>query len=273
MSISEVNKVLVSIVMPSYNSGAFIEESIASVIKQTVSNWELLIVDDCSTDNTFEIISPYLSKYCNIKYFRLEKNSGTAVARSNAIMKAAGKYIAFLDSDDVWMPEKLEKQISFMKRTNSLFCCTAYAQMDEYGKSKNLVCIPPKMTDYKKMLRLSDPIGNLTVMYDQSALGKYQVPNIRKRNDFALWLHILRDVPYCAGMSEVLATYRVRMDSVSSNKLAQAKYHWQLYREIEKLSIIDSCWAMICWAWVKGTGIGLTRITKKQNHVRCKRKS
>lgn len=250
---------LVSVVMPTYNCGKYIAESIESVLHQTIPDWELQIVDDCSTDNTQEILQPYLERYSNIHYYRLLKNSGPAAARTEAIKRATGKYIAFLDSDDLWMPDKLEKQIAYMEHTGIAFSCTGYEQIDEYGKSLHVVCIPPKKTDYNKMLRLSNPIGNLSVMYDQSKLGKYEVPPIKKRNDFALWLKILHDTPYCGGMSEILAKYRVRKNSVSSNKLGQAKYHWELYRKIEKLNLVKASWAMVCWAWVKGTGIGLVK--------------
>lgn len=250
---------LVSVIMPTYNCAAFICEAVDSVLAQTLTDWELEIVDDCSTDETFEVLQPYLHKYPNIHYYCLEKNGGPAVARTEAIRRANGKYIAFFDSDDLWHPEKLERQIKFMEETGAKFSCTAYSQMDEHGNSLGLVCYPPEKTDYSKMLRLSNPIGNTTVVYDQEALGKYKVPSIKKRNDFALWLKILRDTDICAGIQEVLATYRIRSNSVSSNKLGQAKYHWQLYFEIEKLGLIKSCFYMFCWAFVKGTGIGLNR--------------
>lgn len=248
---------LVSVVMPTYNCASFIEESILSVINQTLTDWELLIVDDCSTDNTYEVLKPYLDKYTNIRYTVLKENGGPAVARTEAIRMACGKYVAFLDSDDLWEPDKLEKQIAFMKETGAAFSCTAYRQIDETGNRLNKVLVPPEKTDYNTMLRLSDPVGNLTVMYDQEILGKYEVPPIKKRNDFALWLRILRDAPYCAGMPDVLGSYRIRSNSVSSNKLKLAKFHWQLYREIEQLPIWKCVWAMGCWAWTKATKIGL----------------
>lgn len=251
---------LVSVVMPTYNCGKYIEESILSVINQTLQDWELQIVDDCSSDNTFEILKPYLEKYPNIHYYCLKKNSGPAVARTEAIKRSKGKYIAFLDSDDIWMPEKLQKQISFMETNYYLFSCTAYRQMNENGETLNIAYIPPEKTNYKKMIRLSNPIGNLTVMYNQERLGKFEVPPIKKRNDFALWLQILKKTDYCYGMNEVLGMYRVgRKDSVSSNKLKQAKYHWQLYHGIEKHNLFRSFYELCCWGFVKGTGIGLIK--------------
>lgn len=251
---------LVSVIMPTYNCASFIEASINSVLAQTVTDWELLIEDDCSTDSTIEVLKPYLEKYPQIHYHCLEKNGGPAAARTEALRKANGKYIAFLDSDDLWHPEKLEKQIAFMKKTGVDFTATAYSQMDEAGNDLHTICLPPKRMNYNKCIRLSNPIGNLTVIYDQEKLGRFEVPPIKKRNDFALWLKILKKTKYCYGMDEVLATYRLgRTGSVSKNKLAQAKYHWQLYHEIEGHNLIRSSFEMCCWAWVKGTGIGLRR--------------
>lgn len=248
--------------MPTYNCGRYIAESIESVISQTYTDWELEIVDDCSTDDTEKIVAAYAEKYPNIHYFRLAENSGPDAARTEAMRRASGKYYAFLDSDDLWDAEKLEKQIGFMEKTGSVFSCTGYRQMDDDGNSLHTALIPPEKTDYNKMLRLSDPVGNLTVVYNAEKLGKYEVPRIRKRNDFALWLKILHDTECCDGMPDVLATYRVRKnDSVSSNKFKLVKYHWRLYRDIEKLSLVKSVWALCCWAYVKGTGKGINRIS------------
>ncbi len=255
---------LVSVILPTYNCGKFIAQSIDSVIAQTVTDWEICIVDDCSTDNTREVLQPYVQKYPNIHYTRLAKNGGPAVARTEAMRQAKGKYIAFLDSDDLWTPDKLQKQIAYMEENQVLFSCTAYQHMDEAGNLAEVIQVPPKKTGYRKMLYMSNPIGNLTVMYNREALGDYEVPAIKKRNDFALWLKILRDVPYCAGMPEVLAYYRVRSNSVTttSTKLQLVKYHWSLYREYEKLPF---------WQCVLATGtclvvkaLKLTR-TKVQN--------
>lgn len=251
---------LVSVIMPTYNCGKYILQSLDSVIAQTVTDWEVQIVDDCSTDNTADVLKPYLKKYPNIHYYVLPKNGGPAVARTEALKRATGKYIAFLDSDDMWFPEKLEKQIAFMEQKGALFSATGYGWMDDEGNRLSTVLIPPIKTDYKKMIRLSNPIGNLSVMYNQQILGKFEVPMIKKRNDFALWLQILKKTEYCYGMKEVLGIYRTgRTGSVSSNKLKQVKYHWQLYREIEGHSLVRSLYEIGCWAFVKGTGIGIDR--------------
>lgn len=254
----EQHRPLVSVIMPTYNCAAYIVASIESVIAQSITDWEIQIVDDCSTDNTKDVLKPYLAAYANIHYYCLSENGGPAVARTEAIKRATGKYIAFLDSDDLWFPDKLEKQIAFMEENGAEFSCTAYAQMDADGNPLHVALYPPKQVDYHRCIRLSNPIGNLTAMYNQDALGKFAVPMIKKRNDFALWLQILKKTPYCYGMQEVLGTYRLgRKGSVSSNKLKQAKYHWQLYHEIEQHDFFTSLFELICWGVVKGTHIGL----------------
>jgi len=258
---SKKKRPLVSVVMPTYNCGQFIIQSIDSVILQTIKDWEIEIVDDCSTDDTQLVLEPYLMKYSKIHYHRLESNGGPAVARTEAIKYASGKYVAFLDSDDLWTTDKLEKQINFMRKTGAVFTCTGYKQMNATGSSLHMAIIPPKKIDYKRCIILSNPIGNLTVMYDQDVLGKFSVPNIKKRNDFALWLQILKITEYCYGMQDVLATYRLgRQGSVSHNKIIQIKYHWQLYHEIEKHDVIRCLLEILCWAFVKGTGIGVKKI-------------
>lgn len=258
---------LVSIIMPTYNCGRFIARSVDSVIAQTVTDWELLIVDDCSTDDTDAVLKPYIEKYPSITYHRLPDNRGPAGARNEALALATGKYVAFLDSDDLWDPNKLEKQIAFMQESGARFSCTAYRLMDEDGADLFTEIIPPEKIDYKKCIRLSNPIGNLTAMYDRETLGDFKVPPIRKRNDFALWLQILKKTPCCYGMSEVLGTYRAgRSGSVSSNKLKQMKYHWQLYHDIENHNIFRSTYEIGCWAFVKGTGIGLK---KRKTDAKC----
>lgn len=254
------HKPLVSVIMPTYNCADYIAQSIESVIAQTVTDWEIEIVDDCSTDNTKEVLAPYLAQYPSIHYYCLQQNGGPAVARTEAIKRSRGHYVAFLDSDDLWLPEKLERQLSFMKETGASFSCTAYSQMDAEGRPLHVALYPPEQVDYKRCIRLSNPIGNLTVMYDQEALGKFKVPMIKKRNDFALWLQILKKTTYCYGMQEVLGTYRLgRKGSVSSNKLKQTKYHWQLYYVIEQHSLLRSFYEIACWAFVKGTHIGLNK--------------
>lgn len=239
---------LVSIIMPTYNCAKFIGETIKSVIAQTYSNFELIIVDDCSKDNTKEVVNSFGDK--RIKYYKLEKNSGAAVARTTAMNMAKGKYMAFLDSDDLWLENKLERQLKFMKDNNYNITCTAYEQVNEDGESLNKVIKTKKKADYNRIL-LDCPVGNSTVMYNVEALGKFEVPNIRKRNDDALWLQMLKKEKYIYGMDEVLAKYRIRSNSISSNKLSLIKYHWQLYRDIEHLSVIRSVFHICWWGVIK----------------------
>lgn len=239
---------LVSIIMPTYNCAKFIKETIQSVLNQTYENWELVIVDDCSNDNTEEIVESFNDK--RIKYHKLEKNSGAAVARTTAMKMAIGNYMAFLDSDDLWKKEKLEKQLEFMKKNNYNFTCTAYEQIDEEGNKLNKIIKTKKKANYNRIL-LDCPVGNSTVMYNVDNLGKFEVPNIRKRNDDALWLQMLKKEKFIYGMPDVLMEYRIRNNSISSNKLSLIKYHWQLYREIEHLSVIRSAFHICWWGMIK----------------------
>ena len=239
---------LVSIITPTYNCAKFIGETIESVLKQTYTNWEMIIVDDASTDNTEEIVNKYDDK--RIKYIKLEQNSGPDIARNRAIDEATGKYMAFLDSDDLWDVTKLEKQIKFMQENNYNFTATNYEQMDEEGNKINKIIKCKEKLDYNSML-LNNPVGNSTVVLDVENIGKVKVPNIKKRNDYALWLQILKKEKYIYGMPEVLMQYRIRQNSVSSKKIKLVKYQWQLYREIEKLSIIRSVFHICYWGIVK----------------------
>lgn len=239
---------LVSIIMPTYNCAKFIKETIESVISQTYENWELVIIDDCSNDNTEEVVASFNDK--RIKYYRLEKNSGAAIARTTAMKMAKGNYMAFLDSDDLWKKDKLEKQLEFMKNNNYNFTCTAYEQIDEEGHKLNKIIKTKKKANYDRIL-LDCPVGNSTVMYNVDNLGKFEVPNIRKRNDDALWLQILKKEKFIYGMPDVLMEYRIRNNSISSNKLSLIKYHWQLYREIEHLSVIRSSFHICWWGMIK----------------------
>ncbi|MBR6743028.1 MAG: glycosyltransferase family 2 protein [Clostridia bacterium] len=241
---------LVSIIMPTYNCANFIARTLDSVQAQTYKNWELIIVDDRSEDNTKEIVDEYIKNDSRISYHLLDANSGAAVARTTAMNLAKGSYMAFLDSDDIWMPEKLERQIKWMTDNGYAFSCTAYEQIDEKDNSLNRVIKTVKKTDYNRLL-LDCPVGNSTVVYDVEKMGKFEVPNIRKRNDDALWLQMLKKEPYIWGMPDVLMRYRVRKNSISSNKFKVIKYHWILYRDIEHLSVIRSAFHIFFWCVIK----------------------
>ena len=241
---------LVSVIMPTYNCAKFIGETLDSIKSQTYENWEVIIVDDCSSDNTREIVEAYIAEDKRIKYHCLENNSGAAVARTTAMQLAEGEYMAFCDSDDLWMPDKLERQLDFMNKNGYAFTCTAYEKIDEDGKSLNKVIKTIKKTGYDRLL-LDCPVGNSTVMYNVKKMGKFEVPNIRKRNDDALWLQMLKKEKYIYGMPDVLMRYRIRVNSISYNKFSVVKYHWVLYRDIEHLSVIRSAFHICSWAFLK----------------------
>ena len=243
-------KGLVSIITPTYNCGKFIGETIESVQQQTYTDWEMIIVDDCSTDDTKNVVAKYQEQDERIKYHCLTENIGAAVARTKAMELATGQYMAFLDSDDLWMPDKLEKQLEFMQKNNYAFTSTSYQHMTEDGKMMPKVLNAISKTDYNRLL-LDCPVGNSTVMYDVSKMGKFQVPDIRKRNDDALWLAMLKKEKYIYGMPEIMMKYRLRKNSISRNKLSLVKYTWKLYREIEHLSIFKSVWHIVWWGVIK----------------------
>lgn len=233
-------KDLVSIIMPSYNTGKYISETIKSVLAQTYSNWELLIVDDCSTDNTEEVISKYLPSE-KIKYFQNKKNSGAAISRNYALRKAKGKWIAFLDSDDVWMPEKLEYQIRFMEENDYHFSYTCYEEMNEDSKNTGVYVYGPKRITHKKMYNYCW-MGCLTVMYDANYVGLIQIADIKKNNDYAMWLKISK-LTDCYLLDKKLARYRKRKGSISSQSYKKLiVWHYRLYRFCDYKSPVCSLW-------------------------------
>lgn len=254
-------KAMVSIIMPTYNCGKFIAEAIQSVQAQTYENWELWVIDDCSTDETEGIVQSFMRDK-RIHYHCMEENGGPAPARNYGLRRASGRYIAFLDSDDLWHPQKLEKQLAFMRRMQAEGCrfsCTAYAKMDDRGCCLNRVVVPPEKTGYWKMFFLSNPIGNSSVIFDREYFGLVQAPLIPKRNDYGLWLRMLRGGSVCFGMKETLMKYRIREGSVTHDKFKMIRHHWHLYRNVEKLSLPLCIIGMACWAFVKGSGIGRKR--------------
>lgn len=239
---------LVSIVVPAFNCSDYIGTTINSVINQSYANWEMIIIDDCSTDNTEELVNRYITNDARIKYFRLEKNSGAAIARNKAVDISRGKYIAFLDSDDVWFPDKLTKQIAFMKKNNYSFTCTAYTKIDEEGNSLNRLIQARRISNYDDILKRNP--GNSTVIYDAAVLGKFKIPDIKKRNDYVMWLQVIKKAQFLYGIDEPLSSHRIRSDSLSSKKVNLVGYHWKVYREIEKLSVLKSTYLIIFWVVV-----------------------
>lgn len=236
---------LVSIIMPTYNCVNFIGDAIESVQAQTYKNWEIIIVDDCSTDNTREVVNSYIKKDSRIRYYKLDKNSGAAIARNTAVSIAKGRYIAFLDSDDIWYPEKLSKQISFMKKNNYTFTCTSYTKIDENDRYLNKTINAVIESDYERILKRNP--GNSTIIYDAKVLGKFIIPNIKKRNDYVMWLQVIKKAKLLHGITEPLGSHRVRKGSLSRKKINLVGYHWKVYREIEQLSLIKSSYLIIYW--------------------------
>lgn len=228
---------LISVVMPTYNSEKFVRESINSVVQQSYQNWELIIVDDCSTDTTVEIIKKFEDN--RISLFSNISNSGAAISRNRAIQEAKGKYIAFLDSDDLWTKDKLNSQVNFMQENNYAFTYTNYEVIDENSKLLNICMSGPKYIK-KNGFYLYNWIGCLTAMYDVENVGKIQIINIKKRNDYAIWIEISKKHE-CYLLEETLGFYRKRQDSLSSvGKMELIKSHYCLFRYGKKMRKVKS---------------------------------
>lgn len=229
---------LVSIIMPLYNASQFVSQAIESVINQTHSNWEIIIVDDCSTDNSVAVVKEYTKKDKRIVLLQLDSNSGPSIARNTAIKKATGRYIAFLDADDLWLEDKLTIQIKFMENNDLCLTCSSYFLIDE-NNNKIGKFITKATINYKMILK-SCSVCCSTAIYDTEKIGKIYMYNILKRQDYVLWLTILKDIQYTKSVIEPLVKYRILKSSVSSNKIKVAQYQWKVYREIEKLGLLKS---------------------------------
>ncbi|MYL49261.1 glycosyltransferase [Halobacillus litoralis] len=232
----------VSVITPSYNSANFILEAIESVQSQTYTNWEMVIVDDCSNDHSVELIEAKQSEDKRIKLIKLTRNRGPAYARNQAILAAGGKYLAFLDSDDCWLPQKLEKQISFMHKNDFSFSYTAYRIMLEAGKLTEIVFHVPRQITYKDLLK-NTAIGTLTVVLNQEKLGRVQMPLYRDcSEDYGLWMSILSQGVTAYGLNEELSLYRKCNESLSSNKWKSARKTWNTYRKVGHSNLPSTMW-------------------------------
>lgn len=241
---------LVSIITPLYNSEAFIEETILSVINQTYSNWEMIIVDDNSKDNGVLLVKVYQERDSRIVLVPNQNSPGAAGSRNTAITLAKGRYIAFLDSDDLWMPEKLEIQIKFMQLNEHYFTYTFYEQISEEGNYLKSINNLPLKVSYKSSM-MSNKIGCLTAVYDVKYFGKVYMENIVKRQDYTLWLKLLKKVKFAYCVPEILSRYRITKGSISSNKFKLIKYHWYIYRKIEKQTLVRSLYYLSNYIFIR----------------------
>lgn len=234
-----MNQDLVSIIMPSYNCGRFVEETIRSVQAQTYQNWEIIFMDDCSKDDTIAKVSAMRDKDSRIHVYQNVFNSGAAVSRNNALKEAKGRWIAFLDSDDLWEPTKLEKQINFMEENGYSFTCTERDQIDENSNPLNIYETGPLHVT-KRMMFQYCWVGCLTVMYDANVVGLIQIADLKKNNDYAMWLKVIKKTD-CHLLKECLAHYRVRNGSISHDSLGKLiKSHYLLFRVGENMNPIKA---------------------------------
>lgn len=231
---------LVSVVMPAYRAGATLPRAIVSVQAQTLTDWELLVVDDGSGDRTLEAARAFAGRDGRIRVFALDRNQGAAAARNIAIRAAQGRFIAFLDADDEWLPEKLARQTAFMAATKAAFSYTGFFR--QTGRRRRTVRVPDRV-DRERLLR-GNVIGCLTAVYDRSLIGIVEMPPLRMRQDFATWLDILRRIDCAHGLTECLAIHHQGRATLSSNKLTAAAATWRLYREIEGLSRREAALAL-----------------------------
>ena len=231
------NKEKVSIIMPTYKCGRFIEESIRSVQSQTYQNWELIVVDDCSGDDTIGIVTKIKQFDDRISLYQNASNSGAAVTRNNALKSAKGRWIAFLDSDDLWEPTKLEKQIRFMEENGYAFTYHEYKEIDEYDNELGVYVSGKEHVNKFDMFACCWP-GCLSVMYDASKIGLIQINDIKKNNDTAMWLKVIQKAD-CYLLKECLGKYRRRANSITPKPIWQRVWaHYPLFRKAEEMNPI-----------------------------------
>lgn len=233
------NNETVSVITPVYNVGKFIDKTLTSMVEQSYKDLEIVLVDDCSKDNSAEVIKKWIEKYPNIVYHRQEKNLGAAVARNTALEIAKGRYVAFLDSDDLWCKGKLEKQLSFMHRKDAAITCTAMDCIDEEDNSLNSVREVKENISYKFLLH-NTIIATSTVLIDRNKTGDFRMPLRRGGQDYATWLLLMRNGTMCYGLNEVLSHYRVMKNSLSSNKWKSIQQVWDIQTKDEKISKLSA---------------------------------
>lgn len=240
----------VSVIMPLHNAEKYISEAINSVIAQTYNDWELIVVDDCSTDSSAAIVGDMAKHEPRITLLHTSQPSGSpTLPRNIALKQARGRFIAFLDSDDIWMPEKLEEQLQLFEHDDVKIVFSYYRKMDNNGSLHNSIIHSPESINYHQLLR-GNVIGNLTGIYDTKKAGKHFFQNIG-HEDYVFWLHILREGGVAVNTKKIHAAYRLTDDSVSRNKIRVLAWQWHIYRNIEHLSFLYASYCFICYA-VKG---------------------
>ena len=234
---------LVSVIIPIYNSEDFISMTLESILSQTYESIEIILIDDCSTDNSEEIIKSYVNKHQNIHYHQLEKNSGAAIARNRGIEIAKGKYIAFLDSDDLWVKNKLEKQVSLMKQHNYPFTFSAYGFIDEYAKKFDKAYYPKEKVSYQDLLK-TNYIGTSTVVIEKELMLKHLMRG-KIFEDYLSWIMIIEECGLGIGIQEVLTYYRIRKNSLSRNKVKLVKDFWEVFTKDLKIKPLMSSYYLL----------------------------
>lgn len=249
--ISMESKGLISIITPMYKGAAFVGETIESVLRQTYTDWEMIIVDDCSPDDGagIRVVKHYNDP--RIKLVESKVNKGSSGARNIALQKAKGRYIAFLDSDDIWNPGFLERQLSFMAEKDAILVFSSYRRIDENTKEEILSpFIVPERVTYKSLLKTC-PIFPSTAIYDVKKCGKKYYFNEKMgslRDDYVYWLEMLKDIKDGYGNKDILVDYRLRKTSVTANKKKVVYPQWRVLREVEKLPLLSCVYYIICWA-------------------------
>lgn len=239
---------IISIITANFNCETFLKQTINSVLSQTYSYWELIIIDDNSTDNSINIIESFCKEDNRIQLIKNTENLGPAKTRNKGLEIAKGRYICFLDSDDIWYKDFLETSLSYLEKHNVGFVYSSYDRKNEDLSQDNGTFYVPEKVSYNDLLKTCS-ISCLTAMYDTALTGKVFMPDILKRQDFGLWLKILKKVPFAYGLKEPKAIYRMRNNSVSRNKFQAARYQWLIYRNVEHINLLKSLKLLVQWAY------------------------
>ncbi|HGG9050788.1 glycosyltransferase family 2 protein [Enterobacter hormaechei] len=247
-----IDDIKISIITPTFNSGSTIVETYNSISKQTHENWEWLVTDDCSSDDTINILSSICEKDSRVRVFKNSTNSGAAVTRNNSLSNVSGDFITFIDSDDLWFSSKLEKQLNFMIVNELDFTFTAYELVDAQGIPLGKVVDLQGdnfSVNYSDMLKKKATLGCSTVMIKKNAFSDFSMPLIRTGQDYALWLKLLKSGKKAHLLNEILTRYRILPNSISRNKFKKSQRQWNIYREIENLTVLQSAYCFCFYAW------------------------